>query len=122
MNTFFKILGFIAAAVFISFIASSLAESFDIEFALYGSYVIWILALCLLYMILPVKPVSIFSESDVAKKMETAIPLPHITGGTSVRDYSIPVPQEAPPEPPSLSRRLIITTNQNQNKLYEYNI
>ena len=128
MNTFLKILAFIAVVVFISFISSSIAESFDIEFALYGSYVIWILALCLLYMVLPVKPISIFSggsSGESVKKMETQLTSafqPPIVGGNSIRNYKIPVPIELPPLPPKIipNKRVIMTTN--ENKLYEYNI
>lgn len=118
MNTFFKILAFIATVIFISFISSSLAESFDIEFVLYGSYVIWVLALCLLYMVLPIKPTSIFSMDNVVKKIETPIGSV-IKGGNSTRNFDIPVPIEPPPPPPLSKRHIIVTTN--QNELYEYN-
>jgi hypothetical protein len=105
MNTFLKLIFFLVAAFFISFVSSSIAESFDIEFALYGSYVFWILALCLLYIILPVKPISIFSQS-LQKE---------IVGGSEqslnivVKTNNPPVPRERPPPPPSHAPKIVQT-------------
>lgn len=102
MNTFLKLIFFLVAVFFISFVSSAIADSFDIEFALYGSYVFWILALCLLYMILPVKPVSIFSQENQKE----------IVGGSEqslsiiVKRDNPPVPRERPPPPPSYAPRI----------------
>ena len=62
MSAFTKIVYSIIAAGAMAFVATSAFAFFDVGFETYGSYLLWLIALVLLYAILPGNRENVFAD------------------------------------------------------------